>query len=875
MAARAQPFRNMLQLEPLIPRRAWIGIRAGFFVLALLLIVALIVWPGWTLSVWWGIVIPLVPLLFFVAPGLWRNICPLATTNQTPRLFGFTRGLTMPKAVADRLYLVPVILLLGLIPARKALFNENGTALAVLLLSVGAAAFAGGLAFKGKSGWCSSICPLLPIQRLYGQTPFATVRNSHCEPCVGCTKNCFDFNLEVAQLADIYDEEPFWSGYRRFFAGAFPGLVLGFFLIAAPHGDHGILRMYGEFAVYVLASLGLFFAADTLLRVSPAFVPTVFAAMAITTYYWYVIPRLSERLGHAHPGWLVWPLRGVMIAVALFWIWRTYEKEERFVEVAAGSGSVRLGAGAAAALRDAGHDAEVLVLPQERRIAVPAGATLLEVIEKGGLPIEAGCRMGMCGADPVCVLEGMGELSEANADELATIERLGLAPSTRMACCARVQGAVSVTLTPERAGVAAGAGPAEGVDSSVRRVVVIGNGIAGITAADYVRRRHPDCEIDVVARESHHLYNRMAISRLIYGRSAMQGLYLQPDSWYDEQRVTTWLNTRASRIDREAKEVVLATGQTLPYDRLIIAAGSASFVPPVEGMSLPGAGVLRDAEDAMKLRAYVQETEARRVIVSGGGLLGLEAAYALHQLGLHVTVLQRGARLLNLQLDERGSEFLRAYLEGLGLAVVCGAEAVELRGDGRVQEVGLKDGQTMPADVFLVAAGVRSNLELAREAGLEVDKGILVDAEMRTSDPAIYAAGDVAEFEGRVWGLWPTAVEQGRVAAVNALGAGEAYVESLPVTMLKVTGADLLSAGRFEPEEEDIVVTLEDPDDHRYRKLVLRDGAIVGAVLFGYPLEAPGVTAAMKAGRDLSDELDALRAGDWSCFVEQGAGVPA
>lgn len=806
----------MLQMQPRVSRAVWLAIRAVTVAAALALIGALFADPTWALSIFWGIFIPLAPLLFFVAPGLWRNICPLAAVNQTARVFRFSRGLTLPRPLVEHGYLIPVVMLFGLIPARRVLFNTNGPAVGALLLGVGALAFFGGIALKGKSGWCSTFCPLLPVQRIYGQTPFAIVRNSHCEPCLGCAKNCFDFNPQVAQFADLYDDNPARPAYRKLFVGAFPGLVLAYFNV----GNHGVLRTYELFAVVVLASAGLFLLLDSVVRIS-------------------------------------------------------LRSEERFLEVASSVGGVRLGAGAVSALRDSAAAADVTVLPQQRRIAVEAGATLLEVIEKDGLPIEAGCRMGMCGADPICVLDGADSLSPVGDDERSTLERLGLAGSTRMACCARVRGHVSISLTPERRIAAAGAGLAEGVEPGIERVVIVGNGIAGTTAADYVRRRHPTCSIDLVAREEHFLYNRMAISRLVYGRSAMQGLYLQPDAWYEEQRITPWLNTRAARIDRERRELVLATGETLPYDRLILAAGSEAWVPPIDGIELDGSFVMRTAEDAMDLRAYVQESGARRGVVVGGGLLGLEAAYALHQLGVRVTVLQHSQRLLNHQLDERGSAFVRSFLEGLGLAVTLQAEAVAVRGTGRVEEVLLKDGQTLPAELFLVCTGVRANVELARAAQLEVGRGVVVDDRMRTSDPAIFAAGDVAEFDGKIWGLWPMAVEQGRIAALNALGGDEPYVEAPPVTMLKVTGADLLSAGRFEPEEGDEVVALEDAADHRYRKLVLRDGAIVGAILFGYPLEAPGVAAAMKARRDLSAQLDALRAGDWSVFVEQPGDVPS
>jgi hypothetical protein len=184
----------MLQMEPRVPRAAWLAIRAVTVAAALSLIGALFADPTWALSIFWGIFIPLAPLLFFLAPGLWRNICPLAAVNQIARVFRFSRGLTLPRPLVEHGYLIPVVMLFGLIPARRVLFNTSGTAVGALLLGVGALAFFGGIALKGKSGWCSTFCPLLPVQRIYGQTPFAIVRNSHCEPCLGCAKNCFDFN---------------------------------------------------------------------------------------------------------------------------------------------------------------------------------------------------------------------------------------------------------------------------------------------------------------------------------------------------------------------------------------------------------------------------------------------------------------------------------------------------------------------------------------------------------------------------------------------------------------------------------------------------------------------------------------------------------
>ena len=243
-------------------------------------------------------------------------------------------------------------------------------------------------------------------------------------------------------------------------------------------------------------------------------------------------------------------------------------------------------------------------------------------------------------------------------------------------------------------------------------VVVIGGGIAGVTAADFIRRGHPDCEIHLVGQESHALYNRMGISRLVYGRSAMQGLYLLPEQWYDDHGVHAWLNTVAPRIDVRAQRVLLGTGEALPYDRLILAMGSSASRPSIDGLDRPGSFVLREAGDAMRLRAYVQQQRCREAVVAGGGLLGLEAAYSLHLLGVQVTVLERGKRLLSKQIDPRCSELVEHHFTKAGVDVRKPAETARVVGSPAVSGVVLKDRRHLPCEVFLAAIGIRPNVEL-------------------------------------------------------------------------------------------------------------------------------------------------------------------
>jgi len=856
------PFPNSTQLPIRVPLAAW---QAGRFVtlgLGLALCVELVTDADTGLKLFWGLLVPLLPILWLVAPGLWRNLCPLAASNQLPRRYGFSRARSAPPDWTRHAYTIGIAAFLVLVPMRKVLFNRSGTATAVLLLTVLGLALLGGVLLKGKSGWCSTVCPLLPVQRLYGETPFLLVRNSHCEPCVGCARNCYDFNPRAAKLADLDEDDPRYAGPRRLFAAVYPGLILGFF--SMPNlPAHSTAWVYGRIALFIAVSVAIYVLADTFLPLTDHQLTALYAALALNAFYWYAVPILIDTVGGSPDGPArsvpVWTGRALVLAVTVPWLVRTLAKEAAFR--AAKDAAPAVAPEGLAALRGRGDEPSVTFVPDGPEVAVVAGTPLLDVIEAAGLPIEAGCRLGVCGSDPIALLDGADAVTPPTDDERSTLERLGLAETTRLACQARVHGPCTVALRPERAtGHRPPAPAATGFtpDPEVRRLVIVGNGIAGATAADRARRLHPDCAIHLVGLEAHRLYNRMAITRLIHGRSAMQGLYLLPDDWYDEHDVTCWLNTRARRIDLEARSVQLATGDTLPYDRLILANGSRSAVPGVPGINRPGCFTLRDADDAIAVRADVQEHDVRTAVVAGGGLLGLETAYALHQLGLDTTVLERAPWVLQRQLDERAARLVERYLGALGITILTGASVREITGADRVDAVVLDDGRRLPAGVVLSCPGIVPNVELAREAGLIVDRGVVVDDHLRTSDPAVYAAGDVAEVDGRVAGLWPASARQGEVAATNAVGGDLAFAPSPPTTLLKVVGLDLASIGRVEADGEgDVVIVEEDEEEARYRRIVLHDGRAVGAVLVGHPREVPELQRAVEEGRDLSALLPA------------------
>jgi hypothetical protein len=347
------------------PLGVWWLLRAIGLLVALAVIAALLVDPPTGFTIFWGVIVPLLPALFFVAPGFWRNVCPMATLNQLPRVLGFTKALTMPKLFREYGYVIGVLLFLAIVPARKLVFEQNGTALAALLVVSLVTPFAAGIVLKGKSGWCSTMCPLLPVQRLYGQTPFLTVRNAHCRPCVGCVKNCYDFNPPVAYMADLFDADTHRSGYRKLFAGLFPGMVIAFNVVAVPP-DVSALQMYAEFGTFLIASVGLFYALEVLVKVSSLKITTLYALVGLNLYYFYTLPTASARIGGALgvvvPTWSVVVLQIALAVGSAFWLAATLRNERRYVAETLAK-PARVEAGAVAHLRKAPVRAGAAVKP--------------------------------------------------------------------------------------------------------------------------------------------------------------------------------------------------------------------------------------------------------------------------------------------------------------------------------------------------------------------------------------------------------------------------------------------------------------------------------------------------------------------------------
>lgn len=363
------------------------------------------------------------------------------------------------------------------------------------------------------------------------------------------------------------------------------------------------------------------------------------------------------------------------------------------------------------------------------------------------------------------------------------------------------------------------------------RLLIIGNGMAATRLCEELRARDPACPVTVVGAEPHPAYNRVLLSDMLARKVAMEDLALKPAAWWERHAIEVIQGVAATGIDRTGKTVTLADGQVLPYGRLVLATGSHPIRLPLPGADLPGVLTFRDLKDVEHLLAAARP--GTRAVVIGGGLLGLEAASGLAAAGAETTLVHLMDRLMERQLDPAAAALLRGSLEARGVKVRLEAESDRIEGTDHVTGLRLKDGTLLPADLVVMACGVRPNADLARSAGLACGRGVLVGDQLVTSDADIFAIGECAEHRGAVYGLVAPAYEQARALAARLCGEWAAYEGSTVSTNLKVSGVHVFSAGDITggPGCEDILLT--DAGRGTYRRLILKDGRLVGAVLFG------------------------------------------
>jgi len=392
------------------------------------------------------------------------------------------------------------------------------------------------------------------------------------------------------------------------------------------------------------------------------------------------------------------------------------------------------------------------------------------------------------------------------------------------------------------------------------RYVIIGNGIAANTAAENIRRIDPAGSILMFSREKHHFYYTPALPEFLSGEKDTTGMTIHDAKWYADRKIDLRLDTPVTGIDTAA-QTVTAGGDSHGYEKLLIATGGFSFVPPIQGSDISGVYALRTLADAGTIKA--QAAKAKKLVLIGGGLLGLEAGNGLRKAGLEVTVVEFFPRLLPRQMDVDGAAILQKQLEAMGFSFYLGAKTKEIARDGSGLAVSLESGEKIPADMVLVSAGVRPVVDLAKQAGLEVDKAVKVNDSMETAAPGVYAAGDVIEHNGRFYGIWPASMEQGRIAGCNMAGGSETYAGTVPANTLKVVGIDLAAAGDIDADNKLEAVVNRDAEQGLYRKFVIDQGRLAGAILFGDTRGSDAVMAAIRDKKDVSACRDQLARPDF------------
>lgn len=394
------------------------------------------------------------------------------------------------------------------------------------------------------------------------------------------------------------------------------------------------------------------------------------------------------------------------------------------------------------------------------------------------------------------------------------------------------------------------------------RVVIIGNGISGIIFSKTLRELDKKIQIDVFAKEKYHYYPRPNLIEFLAGKIPYERIFAFSEDWYREKNINIQLNKTIKKILPDLQEIELHNGQMEKYDKLLFASGSHSFIPPFKGVDKWGVFSLRTIDDAFKILEYLESH--RKVIVIGGGVLGLEIARALKSRGAEVEVVEFFDYLLGRQLDFQGASILKDQIEKMGIKVHLGMATEEVFGKNEVKGLRFKGGEELEADMTVIAAGVRPNINIAKEAGLETERGLVVNDYLQTSETTIYGAGDIVQHKGRMYGIIPACFEQARTAAYNIFGQKKKYEGTIPSNTLKVAGLSVTSIGLVNPEEGKYEeLRKEISKEGIYKKIVVQEGAIVGAIWIGTKKGVDHISRAISQRKNIEKWKDSILEDDF------------
>jgi nitrite reductase (NADH) large subunit len=394
------------------------------------------------------------------------------------------------------------------------------------------------------------------------------------------------------------------------------------------------------------------------------------------------------------------------------------------------------------------------------------------------------------------------------------------------------------------------------------RVIIVGNGLGGTIAAKTLREIDSSVEIDVFADEKYHYYPRPNLIEFMAGNLPLEKIFAFSEEWYNQQKIKVHLQKPVKKIMPDSQEIESEDGQKEKYDALLLTTGSFPFIPPFKGVEKRGVFTLRTLTDALEILEFLKNH--KKVTVIGGGLLGLEIARAVSSRRAEVDVVEFFDRLLPRQVDEQGSSILKAQIEKMGMNVHLGVATEEIFGQDEVKGLRFKGGNELEADMAIVAAGIRPDIRIAKEAGLEIDRGLVVDDYLQSSHSKIFAAGDVLQHKGKIYGIIPASFAQAQVAAANILDQNKKYEGTIPWNTLKVAGLYVTSVGLINPENDSQEeIRVEKREEGVYKKIIIDKGIIVGAVWIGTKEGIDSISRAVTQRKNVEKWRDSILEDDF------------